>query len=221
MKKVLTSFAHGKSFDEMLQVALPTFHKYGTKYDYDVFVPCYSMVQKICESLGWDHNRPISWLKVPIMKHLLTKYESVLWVDSDVIITNKAPDISQYIDPQALQGLSIHMDLYEGFVPNCGVWFVTNKYSEFLDNIWNKKEYINHRWWEQMAVISLMNWIPKSNKQQLSDYGLSTIELPYEFNVHKNDIRFNESSIKSGYFLHATMWPNRLQTMKEWVRDEL
>lgn len=217
MKKAIVSFAHGDEFNRMLEIALPTFYRYGTKYNYDVICPSYNNVIEICRNFEWDYNRPTSWLKVPIIKYFLNSYDVVLWLDSDIIITKKSPDITQYIENDTLQGVTVHADLYEGLVPNCGVWLVTNKFSNYLDDVWAKTEYINHHWWEQMAVIELMNWLPKSKTQKLSEYGLSTVGLPYEFNVHKNDIRFNEDSIKSGYFLHATMWKDREKTMKEWI----
>lgn len=219
MKKVIVSFAHGAEYEEMLKIAYPTFYKYCIKYQHDLVIPSYEGVKVICKNFGWDYSRPISWLKVPIIKNLLYDFDYVLWIDCDVIITNKAPDIFKYTDKLVSQMFVIHRDLHEGFVPNCGVWLVSNNNIEFLDQIWNQSQYINHHWWEQMAVIDLMNWKPKAQDQSLSKYGINTIELPYEFNVHKNDIRFNNQSLENGYFLHATMWQNRTQTMKNWIKN--
>lgn len=220
MNKVITSFAHGKDFEQMLSVTIPTFYNYATKHGYDLIIPSKNKIIDICNTYGWDHNRPVSWLKVPIVRYLLKIYDVVLWLDSDIVIYNFNKDIAQFIKEDTIQAFTIHQDLYEGRVPNCGVWLLTKSADELLNDIWNKENYINHKWWEQGANIDCMNWQPRSRYQNLTYYGLSSVELPFEFNIHKNDIRFKEDSyLENGVFLHATMWANRQEKMKEWVKD--
>jgi hypothetical protein len=218
MKKLIISFALNSDFCDMLGIALPTFYKYAVKYDYDLWIPSYEEVKRTCSALGWDYERPTSWLKVPLIKKALEDYDVVLWIDCDVVVLNNSPDISSFIGSDNLQGFVVHRDKYEGYVPNCGVWILTKLAKEYLSNIWNQNQFINHPWWEQRANLYLMNWQTKSHNQSLTEYGMKSIELPYAFNVHKNDIRFDAKLIHNNYFLHATTWPDRKNIMREWAK---
>lgn len=210
MSKALVSFASGQNFVDLLSIAMPSFYQYGERHDYSVFIPSSLEVSQICQFYGWDRNRPTSWLKVPVIKYLLQYYNTVLWVDSDVIIRKFDKDIAENFDSKFMQGFVIHQDKHEGHVPNCGIWLLNQNASSFLSELWNKIEFISHKWWEQGANIKLM-----SENQNYKDNSLS---LPYEFNVHKNDIRFDEQKyLETGRFLHATMWSDRKAKMKEWA----
>jgi hypothetical protein len=194
-----------------LELAVPTFYKYALKHSYDLFIPSYKEIVEICKDYNWDHNRPASWLKVPVIKRLIELgYTNVLWLDSDVYINNIEPNILEYFDHNNLiQAFVVHIDRYEGQVPNCGVWLLNNKSKEFLDLIWSQEEFINHKWWEQGSNIALL--------EKHNNFLEQTAVLPYEFNIHKNDLRYNENMEKNGYFLHATSYHDRLGTMKKWA----
>lgn len=213
MNKAIVSFAQGNLFINMLSIALPRFYKYAYKYQYDLIIPTYSQVRRWCYDYSWNYNRPTSWLKVPIIKHLLENgYDLVQWIDCDVIINRFDKDINEsFITSTCVQSLVNHYDLYEGIVPNCGIWSLKQAAIPLLDAIWNKTDYINHKWWEQGANINIM----QTNKDVLD----VCYVLPYEFNVHKNDIRFPEQDWETnGVMLHATTWEDRLAKMIEWDR---
>lgn len=212
MNKVIVSFAQGKLFANMLSVAIPRFYKYANKHGYDLIIPTLHNVKSWCLDNNLDYNRPASWLKVPIIKHLLNTYDLVQWIDCDVIINKFDKDINEeFITNTCIQSLVCHHDLYEGVVPNCGIWSLKKEAVPLLENIWNQTDFINHKWWEQGANIHLM--------KSYSDVYHSCHILPYEFNVHKNDVRFSEKDWEScGIMLHATTWDNRLEKMKEWDR---
>lgn len=210
MTKALVSFADGELHCQLLNVALPRFYDYSIKHGYDLYIPSIEKIKQVCLSYNWDHNRPTSWLKIPIIKSLfLNGYETVLWLDSDIFINKIDIDIAQFNSISLIQGLVAHEDKYEGRVPNAGVWLLNKSALSFLDKMWNLTDYINHKWWEQGAMIELM--------QNNSEFNNGTIILPYEFNVHKNDTRFiNNVSEIIGNFLHATCYTNRLEKMLEW-----
>jgi hypothetical protein len=210
MSKVLVSFATGQDYIDLLSIALPSFYRYGNQHDYDIFIPSLSEVSKICASLGWNSNRPTSWLKVPIIKYLLESYDIALWVDSDVVIKKFDKDIGENFDNTFMQGLVIHKDTHEGDVPNCGIWLLNKSSIPLLSDLWNQTDFIHHKWWEQGANVKLIS--------ENQDYKNGILSLPYEFNVHKNDVRFNEQEyLITGRFLHATMWNNRKEKMKQWA----
>jgi hypothetical protein len=215
MNKVITSFAAGELFTDLLNIALPSFYKYSIKYNYDLFIPTHIQVIDICKNYGGDHDRPISWLKVPIIRYLLEKYDLVQWIDSDVVINKFDKDINaEFQNNHCIQSFVVHHDITEGNIPNCGIWALKKSAIPLLIDIWNQTDFIHHKWWEQGANIKLM--------QDNGNYVKYSNILPYEFNVHKNDIRFNERDWENdGIMLHATMWPDRTNKMKEWTARKI
>ena len=216
--KALVSFAEGAEFINLLKVALPSFYNYANAHVYDLIIPSHKYILDVCNKYGWKYGeRPASWMKVPILKNLLQSYDIVLWVDADIVITKSDIDIAEnFINSDYMQAFVTH-NVSEEFVPNMGVWLLNNKADDLLDKIWNKNECINHCWWEQQANMTVMNWKKhKKDQDDLTTYGKMAMELPYEWNVHKNDVRYNLES-KNGRFMHSTMWPDRLRIMKEWA----
>lgn len=222
MSKVIVSYADGPCVD-LLNVALPTFYKYANLHNYDLFVPSAEKLRSIVNAYNWTMDRPTSWLKVPLVKYLLTLYDTVLWIDSDIVINKFDVDIFELSNKNSIQSFVTHnVPGFGSSIPNCGVW-ILNKYDltfQLLNDIWNRTDCLDSGWWEQMANIVLMRW--NANGVGLSIYGQNSSELPFEFNVHKNDVRFDESSyLNSGRFLHATMWDDRLQIMKNWIQESI
>lgn len=221
--RALISFAENFHKD-LLEITIPTFYRYANTHGYDLYVPSRTNVLQTGERYGLDlSNRPISWWKIPILIDLFnSKYDHVLWIDADVVIHKFDTDIMHsLVDKTYIQALCVH-HTGDGFIPNCGVWILHKSSLGLLQDIWNQVEYINHCWWEQKANMSLMQWNHnEQNQSNLSQYGKSTIELPYEWNIHKNDYRFTHNYLDYGKFLHATMWSDRLSTMKEWVNNAL
>jgi hypothetical protein len=216
--KAIVSFAEGENYTSLLKVALPSFYRYANRHSYDLIVPSHKYVLDACHKYGWKYGeRPVSWLKVPILRSLLKKYDVVLWLDCDVIITKIDIDIAEnFIDTGNIQSFVVHRT-GEGFIPNMGIWLLNNSADSLLDNIWNQTQFINHCWWEQRANMHVMNWHQhKQDQTSLTEFGLKSLELPYEWNVHKVDFRYY-NDYTFGRFLHATQWPNRLEMMKEWA----
>lgn len=212
MSKALVSFALNKEYTDLLKIALPTHYQYAHIHQYDLIAPSYSQVLDVCNEYGWEQNRPSSWLKIPIIKSLLKKYDTVLWLDCDTIINKFDLDISNEFDKSnCIQAFVTHNDKYVGNVENMGVWILKQSAIKLLDDIWSQTDYIDHVWWEQAANIHLM--------KNDSDLKKKSYNLPYECNIHKNDIRFNQNWEKEGRILHATMWPDRLSKMKEWANN--
>ena len=146
----------------------------------------------------------------------------MLWVDADIVINKFDNDIIEDIQSQDyIQAFTVHQT-HEGFIPNCGVWLLNNKAIDLLRDIWNQTNYINHCWWEQKANMILMNWDQKNSIQtNLSKYGKQSIELPYEWNIHRHDYRFNRNYLEHGRFLHATCWDNKSLIMKGWTNHAM
>lgn len=214
MKKAVVSFAIGKEFTELLEIALGPMSVYAKVFDYDLVIPNIFEVKSMCHALGWDFDRPASWLKVPILKSLLTQgYDLVQWFDADTVIRRFDVDIAwefSVAHKEYVQALVYHLDQHEGTVPNCGVWCVKQSAVPLLDAMWRQNDMIHHKWWEQGANIRIMEQYPEIS---------TCFPLPFAHNIHKNDVRFLNGTDwdKEGIVFHATMWPNRKEKMLEWV----
>ena len=47
---------------------------------------------------------------------------------------------------------------------------------KFLQKVWDKKEFINHQWWEQAAIMDLMNFKSELNGNLNDNKGNSYLE---------------------------------------------
>jgi len=219
LKKVMTSFGFG-GHSEMLRLALPSFYKYADLHGYDLFLPSRIFLEDLSRRFGWSFDRPYSWYKVPLIKHLLSDYEVVLWMDADIIINRFDLDVNPLTDDAGhIQAFVVHQTRH-GNIPNMGVWILNKAALPLLDDIWKQDQFKEDYFWEQAANIHVMNWARRGANTNMTDYGMKSLFVPYEFNVHKDDRRFNKDMEFSGRFLHATMYPDRISKMKEWVRSK-
>lgn len=204
--RALATFGFGEH-SAMLRIALPTFAKYAAAHGYDLFVPGGP------PSVGAD--RPPAWWKIPLLSALFERgYDEVLWLDADVVVRRFDKDIAEDCDEKPL-----HMVVHEttdGYVPNCGVWFVRSGLLPYVKDIW---ESVGSRragaWWEQAAVISLLGGDPDAEKVFVPP-GPLWGELPYEWNPHIWDARGIPSDCR---FFHATMLQDRAAAMRRAIGD--
>jgi len=122
MKKAITSF--GTDYhSSLLSLSIKTLYMYAYNHNYDLFFPSnnfFSDTTKI---------KPPSWWKLDVIENLLKTYEQVLWIDSDVIICRFENDIANEMDQNSTFGLVVH-ETSDGWVPNCGVWFLNQSFLE-------------------------------------------------------------------------------------------
>tara|TARA_B100001121_G_C18534553_1_gene547703 strand:+ start:29 stop:853 length:825 start_codon:yes stop_codon:yes gene_type:complete len=118
-----------------------------------------------------DTGRVQTWNKILQIKDEIQKKEDdyIMWVDADAFFPNDAENILSVIDNKYEIYLSSHYcsvfkgSNYKNTILttnriNCGVMiFKVNDFClKFLENVWNKKEYINHFWYEQAAIMDLV-----------------------------------------------------------------
>lgn len=199
IKKALTTFAYGPQAD-LLEVSLPTFQRYALVHGYDLFVPAQR-----------DLNRHHSWMKIPLICSLLNVYDTVLWLDADVVVRRFDVDIESVTPPSPM-----HMVVHEtpdGSVPNCGVWIVRKEAAEFLESLWPLTGFARSEcWWEQAAVIAGLGGDPDATPTSTPG-GSGWGQLPYEWNPHPHDRRGVPADCR---FFHATMAPDRKAAMLKW-----
>lgn len=208
MKKVITTFAFGPQ-RSLLDVCLPTFARYAEIHGYDLFVPA--------ENSFADHPpRPYSWSKVPLIESLIESgYETVLWLDADVVVRRYEKDILSDASGAAFSAV-VHRTP-DGRVPNMGVWLVRSAALSFLRSLWPLDSFLRSScWWEQAAVIAALGGDPDADivsapRSELMD------ELPYEWNPHIADERGIPGDCR---FFHATMFHDRRAAMLQYARFE-
>jgi hypothetical protein len=207
-RRAIATFAKGPGlYRQMLEVSMPLFCRYGARHGYDVIA---------------DHthtgNRPASWYKVPMAKELLQgPYESVLWLDADLVIVDGREDLDELVYKDRIQGMvSHHCGL--GWVPNCGMWFMRRAILPLLDEVWSHEEHINHFWWEQAGMHACLGIDPAApgavEMSKWNEYYRRTNWLPYEWNVHPLDARGMPDKVK---IYHASCCQDRLGVMRSWA----
>ncbi len=156
--KIVTS--HDDNYKDIGSITTKSMHKYADKFNLKF------------EFLNMpDTGRVQTWNKILQIKNEILKKENdyIMWVDADAFFLNDAQNILSVIDNKYEIYLSSHYcsvfkgSNYKNTILttnriNCGVMIfkVSNFCLEFLEKVWSKKEYINHFWYEQAAIMDLV-----------------------------------------------------------------
>ena len=116
-------------------------------------------------------NRVPTWNKIISIKEQILKKENdyIMWVDADVFFPKDAENILSTIEDNFEIYLTSHYSsVFKGSNfkntilttkrINCGVMIykVSDFCVKFLNDVWNKKEYLDHFWYEQAAIMDLI-----------------------------------------------------------------
>ena len=199
MRRALVSLATGPH-RELLDIAWPSFEEFADRHGYELI------------EAETQAARPPSWWKIPVLHDLLTRYGEVLWVDADVVIVDPTEDLS--VPPGAWQAVVAH-HTGDGEVPNLGVWLARRMMLPVLERIWGMTEFLEHPWWEQAAMVTLLGYggtpLKPAQPSELRD---RTCFLGPEWNRHKNDV----TGCGHVRFQHATMHTDRAAVMRAWAK---
>ena len=149
------SFVLATSFDRAFrgigEYAVMTMQLYGALYNI---------------RLRFDDNpildRPTPWHRIKFIPKLFADgFDFVIWMDADAVITRFDVDIRSIIKPD--KDLYMVQHEYNGRndpVPNTGFLLIRNTAwsKKLLEAIWEKKEYINHKWWENAALMDIFGY---------------------------------------------------------------
>lgn len=130
----------------------PTFAEFAARHGYELH---------LYDTNPAPPDRPPSWGKVLLLQQLLSRYDEVLWIDADAVVLDDTRDITDDLEPGDLMGLVAHVTP-EGDdpIPNSGVWLLRNDPAviDFLDEVWDCTGFIDHKWWENAAVLQLLGY---------------------------------------------------------------
>ena len=179
MKIAVVSLAYGKAYSACLKPMIERNRQYCETQGYDFILGGDSIV---------DKSRPISWSKILVIQKVLADYDWILWVDADAAVMNHSIRIDhlfkEFLDREKY--LILTKDGAKNI--NFGVFLLKNiKWSfELLKLIWDQKQFINHKWWENRALIHLYfnNLNVKAYTHLITDNGLRFNCFPH-FNDYK------------------------------------
>ena len=144
-RKVLCSIGSGPH-GELLDLSGRTFRAYAGRHGYEL-------------DLHWEDppaDRPAAWAKIPVIQAALVRGDIVLWIDADAAIVDTSIDIAELLGMRDLMGLvAKDSPESEGPILNTGVWLLWNhrRTRRFLRDVWRSTEFIDHKWWENAAVM--------------------------------------------------------------------
>jgi hypothetical protein len=148
--RVLVSLGTGKQ-QKLLRLASVSFRRYARRHGYEL-----SLHTEVVDSA-----RPPAWSKVALIRRLLEQHEVVLWLDADLVVMRSDRDIASELPEDRFLAMVEHT--VEGKAnPNTGVMVIRSgdEARRFFDEVWESTEYLNHRWWEQAAVMHLLGYDP-------------------------------------------------------------
>ena len=107
---------------------------------------------------GFDPSRPPSWSKVLFVKEQLPHFDWLFWTDADSLVMNNSMRLERFIE-EGCDMVLTHDDFGVGrYVVSMGQFLIRNcDWSmRFLDEVWEQKQFLRDRMWEQAAVQHLL-----------------------------------------------------------------
>jgi galactosyl transferase GMA12/MNN10 family len=148
MSKAIVSLGVGRQA-RLLRIASRSFRRYARRHGYEL-----ELHTEIV-----DPARPAPWSKVPLLRTLAARYDTVLWLDADLVIVDPSTDIAEEIEEGRFLYLVEHRTK-EGLIPNSGVMLLRGgeEAIAFLDEVYAQEDLIDHRWWENAAICRLLGY---------------------------------------------------------------
>ena len=123
-------------------------------------------------------RRPPPWHKILVIRQLFAShYDYVFWIDADAIFVDCGRNIADEIEEDKELYLVKHnIDSKE--IPNTGVILIRNSEwsHNLLSQIWEKQEYIGHKWWENAALIDILGYHDLLNENQPNKLNLDLLK---------------------------------------------
>jgi hypothetical protein len=194
--RFLVVTACDENYSDLQKVTSPTIKSYCEKQGYDCFI------NRITEK-----ERPPAWYKIKeVLKAFETGADYVLWIDTDAIIVNQEYKLQDIVE--------VGKDFYfscNWAAMNNGVFMMKNnqfnKY--FLDLTWNQTHFIYDSWWEQRAMIHLLETgcYPEKNIKEMPCHIFNSEEYYRGCFVHHITQAAKHERIKSFKKILAKQFP--------------
>jgi len=145
-----------------------------------------------CEKHGYDYQiyevpphfeRPAAWYKIRLL--LSEQTNRVLWIDADAAILNDNFSLHNILIPNKHIYLSKDAN---GINTGVMLWEKNTLTSRILQEIWDRQEYINNVWWEQAALMAIIeeNFL---NIQNHIEYIPQDIFNSYDYSLYSSNYK--------------------------------
>lgn len=202
MFDIITAFTD--NYKEFFNLSEPVLTDYCNKNNYERYV----------YSISNNYSRPASWYKVErLLEHTRKGKGFSLWLDIDTIIVNSNFKLESLIVENKFIYISKDINNI-----NAGVLMIKNNdyCNNFFTKVWNSTQYLNHCWWEQAAIIELIeqNYM---NIAEHIEYVPQNILNAYEY-IHYG-YPDNPGQVNSDSFIFhcpALSYPLRLRLLQKY-----
>jgi hypothetical protein len=108
-----------------------------------------------CHRDGFDKTRPSPWSKIRFLWDDIYDADWVFWTDADSLVMNPSIPLTRFVYDAV--DLIFPIDRINGI--NTGNFFVRRSQwaHDFLKWVYGQEQFVNHRWWENAAVIAVYN----------------------------------------------------------------
>jgi hypothetical protein len=193
-RRILCSIGTGRH-EQMLEITRPVLERYALRHAYDL------ELRTRASSL----DRPPAWSKVVMIRELLEQYDTVVWIDADAIVVDLDSDVASHgrcpvdLVTHVIRGIRL---------PNAGVcvWRRSRAADVLLDQMWAQRELVEHRWWENAALLAVLGGDP--------DLGLVSTRSRWRAarTIGRLDPRWNSvpgvAEVADPGIVHLAGWPD-------------
>jgi galactosyl transferase GMA12/MNN10 family len=147
--KALCTAATG-AFLDLLEVSGPTFEGYARRHGWKLL----TVTEDTAE------GRPPSWGKIPVLLEAMRLFDLVAWVDADAVIVDDSRDLAAECRRRKHLYLVEHAHPSGETTVNAGVMMLrSSRWSRrLLERAWACEDLINHKWWENAALMRLLGY---------------------------------------------------------------
>lgn len=207
MRKALVTFGTG-THAELLKIARPSYQAFARRHGYDYHE---------AEQIG--RQRPAPWYKVRCLQGLLNDgYDIAVFFGCDMVVVDGRQDFPLPGDLNWYQAMVAH-NTGDGHVPNTDMWIVNQKMQPWLEKCWAQDQYIMHGWWEQAALMELMDYVPDVRPTYNRDKGNELFQHTYFLERAWNVHLWDRPQPERQFIQHATMHPDRAAVMRAWAEQ--
>jgi hypothetical protein len=133
----------------LLALARRSFAPYARRHGYEL----------VLREQAPADGRPAPWSKVLLLRELAERFDTLVWLDADLVVVDPRADIAEDLAPTHDLALVEHT-YGEVRMPNSGVMVLRGGEPaiRFLDAVWAQEDLVEHRWWENAAICRLLGY---------------------------------------------------------------
>jgi hypothetical protein len=139
----ILTMGKGEAYERMSWLTKKTLRPYCDKFGYTLI-----------EEEYYDPTRPPAWSKIYGLQQVLADFDWVLWVDADATLQRDDLPLTPFIENEEKD---IVIQRASGKHINTGIFFTKNTpwSHDFLKLVYAQTQFLNARWWEQIAMVHL------------------------------------------------------------------